>query len=422
MNRQYLLIAILLSSFVILTLFSVGPGRAEVPKLEEIIPVPIHTMPVELTKIYRQDLNFSDVEEGLYVEELKEKSIFYDNGLRSGMVIRSINDRNVSSRESLIKLLTDSLDTEIELELWDTTQGETSTLNFHYELDRQQVVSYENGPLYHDPALEHSPDTESNVTYKSSYTAKVNGKRPCPVCHPGDQDSIWDEVISRGIGPTNPFVKSKIDQHGKVTPVSDFLKSSFNEMKEHRLRYQMKPRLIVLDTRKIFASGTPDGSVVLSKGILSYAEGLNQKKLLIAHMLAHVDARHPPRSVRYQQATNLLRRGINRVSDVGIGIDDVGDFLFGALGMTSQRRWQGLGYEDEHEREAEFLKYYYLQKTDVPLNIDRYWQSKRRDLVKNLHENWANYLVLHPSVELINDRVRWKNQIRERIQPAEESQ
>lgn len=391
----------------------------EAPQLENIIPVHVHTTPLTLERIYRPNKSLPDSGKGLYLKKIKETSIFYKNGLRVGMVIRSIDGRDMDSREQFINHLADSVDSRIRVRYWDPEDGEESTKEFRYHLDQAEVVSYKRGTQYHDPKMEHSPSTHANVSYNSPQMAKVDGKQPCPVCYPGGSSSIWEEIVSRGIGPTNPFVQDMIKSHGEVKPQPEFIKRAFKKLSRHRLRYQMKPRLLILDTREIFASGTPDGFVVVSRGILDYAEGLNQKRLLLAHMFAHMDGRHPPRSVRYQQATKILKEGINRVSEVSIGLDDVGDFLFEAFGMTSQRRWQGLGYFDADEREAHFLKYYYLRKMGVPLDVDMHWETKRRDMIRNLTDNWANHLVMHPTIDIANVKETWKEKIRDQFKPAQ---
>lgn len=394
------------------------PITPNVPTVEEIIPIYVHTIPVKLKQIYKPNLELPST--GLYIDRIKESSIFYKNGLRSGMVIGEINDKPISSRDDLIRSLSKNLNKTIELSLWNPGSANiSSTVSFRYEHKEQTVTSTKNGPLYHDPSMSmgHSPKTENSLTYSNQFQAKVNGRKPCPVCFPGSESSIWNDVLAREIGPTNKYVKQLIKRHGRLNSKPKVLRTAFRDITKHRLRYQMKSLLIILDSRRLFASGTPDGTIVLSKGILEFAEKLNQKRLLIAHVLAHVDARHPPRSIRFQQATSILQRTIERFSNVGVEMEDIGSLLYNTFGFTFQRRWQGLGYQDEHEREAQFLKYYYLRKANVPFDAVDRWKVKRRDLIRHLNENWANYLVLHPTVETDADEPRWQRQIKEQIKP-----
>jgi beta-barrel assembly-enhancing protease len=160
-------------------------------------------------------------------------------------------------------------------------------------------------------------------------------------------------------------------------------------------------RFSVIRSSAINAFATPGGYVYLNRGLINLVESESELASVMAHEIAHVNARHIADTIEKSKKVNIATlAGIL----AGVLLGGGGNLTAGLIGMsTAAGATLSLRYSREHEEEADRLGMMYLVKSGYePRSMIDFMKIMRR--YEYYSSNIPSYFLTHPGTD---ERIRY---------------
>lgn len=160
-------------------------------------------------------------------------------------------------------------------------------------------------------------------------------------------------------------------------------------------------RFSVIRSSAINAFATPGGYVYVNRGLINLVESESELASVIAHEIAHVNARHIADSIEKSKKINIATlAGLL----AGIVLGGGGNLTAGLIGMTTAAgATMSLKYSRENEEEADRLGLTYLVRTGYnPKSMLDFMKIMRR--YEFYSSNIPSYFLTHPGTD---ERIRY---------------
>ncbi|MDI9569844.1 MAG: M48 family metalloprotease [Pseudomonadota bacterium] len=160
-------------------------------------------------------------------------------------------------------------------------------------------------------------------------------------------------------------------------------------------------RFSIIKSSAVNAFATPGGYVYVNRGLLTLVESESELASVLAHEIAHINARHIADSIEKSKKLNIAAlAGILAGAFLGVGSD------LGAAAVTfpmAAMQAMNLKYSREHEEEADRLGLGYLVSAgyDGKSALDFLKILRRYEFYSN---SIPSYFLTHPGTE---DRIRY---------------
>jgi predicted Zn-dependent protease len=160
-------------------------------------------------------------------------------------------------------------------------------------------------------------------------------------------------------------------------------------------------RFSVIKSRAVNAFATPGGYVYINEGLLTLVESESELAGVLAHEIAHINARHIADSIEKSKKLNIATlAAVLAGAFLGVGADlGAAVASFSIAGMQSM----SLKYSRDHEEEADRLGLSYLVSTgyDAKSMLDFFKIMRRYEFYSN---SIPSYFLTHPGTD---ERIRY---------------
>jgi predicted Zn-dependent protease len=160
-------------------------------------------------------------------------------------------------------------------------------------------------------------------------------------------------------------------------------------------------RFSIIRSSAINAFATPGGYIYINRGLINLAENESQLAGVLAHEIAHVNARHIADSIQKAKRVSVATLAGMLA---GVLLGGGGDLTSGLISMSAAAGTSAsLRYSREHEEEADRLGMLYLTKAgyDPKSMLDFLRIMRRYEYYSN---NVPSYFLTHPGTD---ERVRY---------------
>lgn len=157
----------------------------------------------------------------------------------------------------------------------------------------------------------------------------------------------------------------------------------------------------VIQSNAINAFATPGGYVYVNRGLITLAENESELAGVMAHEIAHVNARHIADTIEKSSRVNMATLAGMLA---GILVGGGGNLTAGLLGMsTAAGATMSLKYSREHEEEADRMGMLYLVRSGYdPKSMLDFLKIMRR--YEFYSSNVPSYFLTHPGTD---ERIRY---------------
>ncbi len=305
-------------------------------------------------------------------------------------------------------------------------RGSEPYRRFEYEIsyprkyvpEPQPVIVHPEGQLYHKTGFGHSPDTSTGKVIESSEKAREMGYRPCPFCFPGeaDNDQQVTELLDDQIPISSGVAAELQDEFGVVEELDPELERLISEIFPQRLRSELDPQIVFLDTNIFYGFGLPTGEIVISRGLWEFLEFEKPRAFLLVTLLGHLDLQHWPGLPGEEYLFSTIRRWLDRltrqISGLDLGHLERFEQMLPAYIRASYRGIMEHGYSVEEERRAYFMGLVYLHRADLDMEAVESYLVKARDIHKFPQEGRLSYRLQRPFPSNIEKELSyWKDLI-----------
>jgi hypothetical protein len=418
--------------------FAVPPIHADdTVSLTEEFQLNFNGLPLKYERIFNYEDRYPKGP-GFYVGTVHDVGPAVQAGLRRGNIITKIQGQTIRSLDEIRNIVINNFDRQLTFTVYrmDPRYEKRIRENPYFRPDRNNVYNSdtftvvfpkpqeENNPvvagesreIYHKFHYNHSPDTMGNPVYQNPEYAKLAGLNPCPVCFPGGTNSLENMVTKRFLG-TQKFVQKITKGNPEVKPVPERAQKILQKLSEFRLRKSLKPQVSLYQSDKMYAFGLRSGEAILSNNLYVYASQEPKQAMLLGHLLAHSDREHEHSPVEERQLRSLIERAIQRTTGVGFTFEQLREWSPAIPGFGYYSEIMEQGYGDQNEREAIFLAMVYTYQAGYDLSAMDRWLDARRDMIYNVHENWLDFLLIHPLPTNISRDVNyWQEHIPEQFE------
>lgn len=160
-------------------------------------------------------------------------------------------------------------------------------------------------------------------------------------------------------------------------------------------------RFSVIKSQAVNAFATPGGYVYINEGLLTLVESESELAGVLAHEIAHINARHIADSIEKSKKLNIATlAAVLAGAFLGVGADlGAAVASFSIAGMQSM----SLKYSRDHEEEADRLGMAYLVSTgyDAKSMLDFFKIMRRYEFYSN---SIPSYFLTHPGTD---ERIRY---------------
>ncbi|MEH0018620.1 MAG: M48 family metalloprotease [Desulfobacter sp.] len=156
------------------------------------------------------------------------------------------------------------------------------------------------------------------------------------------------------------FYEKKIKEERELYIASNKLNTYLGEVLDkvsiNAHRKTIKYRVLIIDEPEIYAFSVPGGTICISRGLLCFLKSEAELAAIIAHEIAHIDARHTIKEFSYAVLGDIIFMGTESAYN-----------LLPASLLTSKISESFINqYRYNSEVEADKLAYDYLRKSGYP--------------------------------------------------------
>ncbi len=295
-----------------------------------------------------------------------------------------------------------------------------------YVPDPQSVIVHEGGTLYHKGGFEHSPDTATGLVFESGEEAREAGYRPCPFCFPGSTGKAAGEQVADLVGQELPGGSGLMEdleaEFGLIDPLPEELVRLRERIFPRRIRMDIEPQIIYLDTNIFYGFGMPGGEIIISRGLWEFLEFEKPRAFLLASLLGHCDFRNLPGLPGEEHLFGVLRRFLGQLTGQVSGLN-LGhlESLEKLLPSYIRTLYSGLlehGYSNDEETAAFFLGMVYLHRAELEMDSVDDYLVKARDIKQFPREGRLSYRNQRPIPRKVEELVKgWKKIIPRNFSP-----
>jgi predicted Zn-dependent protease len=169
-----------------------------------------------------------------------------------------------------------------------------------------------------------------------------------------------------------------------------------NKVLSHSQKAPFDYRFSVIKSSAINAFATPGGYVYVNRGLITMVETESELSAVLAHEIAHVNARHIASSIEKSQKVGIATlAAILAGAFLGGGGDLSAAVMSFSLATATSLN---LKYSREHEEEADRLGMYYLVSAgyDSKAMLDMLKMMRRYEFYSN---NIPSYFLTHPGTD-----------------------
>lgn len=403
-------------------------------------------VPLKYQRVFDYDHPYPEIN-GLLVESTQQSDPAVKQGLRVGNIIQTVNDIPVRDRQDIRRIVIRNFGQPLTFKIHKKTpryeyrlrdnpfyepegeypyQIEKFTVTYDTPgLERNPVVAGPTRELYHKPEYDHSPDTTGHTVYLNPTKAREDNLRPCPVCFPSGDGSSLQNLLQQEFMGSSQFVQSLTKGASRIEDVPEAATTLIDRLSPRILRESLEPRIALFQDSKMYAFGLPGGELIFTYNLYRYAETPPERRIFLAHLLAHADQEHDHQPVQENQIRSLVERAIERTTGVSFKFEQLKEWSPAIPGFSYYNEILEEGYGDLQEREAIFYGMVYLYKAGYDLDGIKAWIQRKEDMQQHLHPYWLDFTLGHPIPLYIDyDIERWKKLIpkhfeREATLPAE---
>jgi len=188
----------------------------------------------------------------------------------------------------------------------------------------------------------------------------------------------------------------------KNQKVVDYVRKIGAQILAHQQRVPFDYTFNVINSSAINAFATPGGYIYIFRGLITLAENESELASVIAHEIAHANARHINSMMEKSQKLNMAAMaGILAGALLGGGGGAAGAAV--AMGTVAGAQTMALQYSREHEEEADRYGMAYLAAAgyDPKSMVDFMKLMRRHEFYSSLV---PSYFLTHPGT---SDRIRY---------------